>query len=427
LRRALHRLSAQAIARAKAAGYLHDGGGLYLQITTAGARSWVYRFALDGRRRDMGLGAFSPVGSKDPPPVSFATARNLAAEKRALVAAGTDPIADRDAQRVRQRIEDARGVTWDKAAAQFIAAHRPTWRNAKHRQQWENTLATYASPVMGRLPVAAIDTTHVAKVLDPIWQEKPETASRVRGRIERVLDWAKVRGLRQGDNPARWRGHLDQVYPTKGKVRRVKHHAAVPIDNLPAVYARLKASTGMGAKAVRFVILTAARPSEGAQARWHEFDRAAAMWSLPASRMKADRDHRAPLSAEAQEILAELIELRTRRDGYVFAGHKGGRPISLTAMSKALRAAGGGKATVHGTARSTFRDWCAERTGFAREVAEMALAHSIGDKTERAYRRGELMQKRTALMSAWANYLTTPAQAGKVVPIGKRARVAGRR
>ena len=260
----------------------------------------------------MGLGAF--------PAVSLATARNLAADERALVAAGTDPIADRDAQRARQRIEEARGVTWDQAVAQFLEAHLPTWRNAKHRQQWGNTLATYASPTMGGLSVAAIETTHVTKVLDPIWHQKPETASRVRGRIERVLDWAKVRGYRTGENPARWRGHLAQVYPAKGKVRKVRHHPAVPIDNLPAVYARLKASDGMGAKAARFVILTAARPSEGAKARWPEFDRQGALWTVPAARMKADKDHRAPLSAEALAILDELAELRTHRNGYVFPG-----------------------------------------------------------------------------------------------------------
>lgn len=413
MRRALHRLSAQAIARAKTAGYLHDGGGLYLQITTAGARSWVYRFAL-GRRRDMGLGAF--------PAVSLATARNLAAGARALVAAGQDPIAARDAERTRQRLAAARGVTWDQAVAQFIAAHRPTWRNAKHAQQWTNTLATYAGPVMDGLPVAAIDTTHVTRVLDPIWHQKPETGSRVRGRIERILDWSKVRGYRTGENPARWRGHLDQVYPAKGKVRKVRHYPAVPIDSIPAVYARLKASTGMAAKAVRFCILTAARPGEGAKSRWPEFDRAGALWTVPAARMKADKDHRAPLSAEAQAILADLVELRTRRDGYVFPGHRGGRPISLTAMSKALRTAGGGKATVHGTARSTFKDWASDRTSFANEVSEMALAHAIDDKVEAAYRRGELMRKRSALMSAWANYLTTTKQSAKVIPLGKRAR-----
>lgn len=418
MRRALHQLSARAIARAKPPGFLHDGGGLYLQITATDARSWVYRFALDGRRREMGLGAF--------PAISLANARNLAAGARALAKAGQDPIAARDAERAAKRLQESRAVKWDEAVEQFLVAHEKTWRNPKHRQQWRNTLTTYASPVLGGLSVAAIDTPEVVKVLDPIWHEKPETASRVRGRIERVLDWSKVRGYRTGENPARWRGHLAQVFPAKGKVRKVRHHPAVPIDNLPAVYARLKASDGMGAKAARFVILTAARPSAGSNARWPEILRQETIWTVPAARMKADKDHRAPLSGEALAILDDLAELRTRRDGFIFAGGRAGRPISLTSMSKALRAAGGGKATVHGTARSTFKDWASERTTFPREVSEMALAHTIDDKVEAAYRRGELMEKRRAMMEQWARFLCTPAGA-KVVPIGKRARVAGRR
>lgn len=416
MRRALHQLSARAIARAKPPGYLHDGGGLYLQITDTDARSWVYRFALAGRRREMGLGPF--------PSVTLAAARRVATDARALVAAGSDPIVARDAQRARQRLQEARGVTWDQAVEQFLTAHEKTWRNPKHRQQWRNTLATYAGPVMGGLSVAAIDTPEVTKVLDPIWHEKPETASRVRGRIERVLDWSKVRGYRTGENPARWRGHLAQVFPSKGKVRKVRHHPAVPIDSLPAVYARLKASDGMGAKAARYIILTAARPSEGTGARWPEIKDA--LWTVPAARMKADKDHRVPLAAEALSIIDELAELRTHRNGYIFAGGRAGRPISLTSLTKALRAAGGGNATVHGTARSTFRDWASERTSFPREVSEMALAHAIDDKVEAAYRRGELLEKRRALAEQWARFLRTPPGAS-VVPIGKRARVAGRR
>jgi integrase len=409
LRRTLHKLSALSIGRAKTAGYLSDGGGLYLQVTETGARSWIFRFALAGRRREMGLGPF--------PDISLATARNLAASARSLVKAGQDPIAARDSERARQRLERARGVTWDAAAAQFLEAHEGTWKNPKHRQQWRNTLATYAAPVLGGLPVAEIGAPEVVKVLDPIWQDKPETAFRVRGRIERILDWAKVRGYRAGENPARWRGYLDKVFPARAKLRKVKHHAAVPIDALPAVYARLCKADGIAAKAVRFAILTATRPGETAGGLWPEIDLDGSIWKIAAARMKGGRDHRVTLSREALAILRELAELRTGRR--IFPGHRTGRPLSLTSMSKALKAAGGGKATVHGTARSTFRDWAAERTTVAREVSEMALAHAIGDKTEAAYRRGELLRKRAALMQQWATFLTTTA-AGKVVPIGRR-------
>jgi integrase len=409
LRRTLNRLSAVVIGRTKAAGYLHDGGGLYLQISDTGARSWVYRFSLHGKRRDMGLGPF--------PEISLAAARQLAQDARALAKAGADPIAARDALRASRRLEAARGVTWDQAVEMFLAAHESTWRNAKHRQQWRNTLRTYASPVMDRLAVADIGTPEVTKALDPIWTAKLETARRVRGRIERVLDWAKVRDLRAGENPARWRGHLDQVYPGRGKARHVKHHAAVPIDNLPAVYARLRQADGIAAKALRFCILTASRPGETTGATWQEIDRPNAMWIVPAERMKSGKEHRVPLSREALAIVNELAKLRT--GDLVFPGGRAGRPLS--ALGKALRSAGGGKATPHGTARSSFRDWASERTTFAAEVAEMALAHVVSDKTERAYRRGELLEKRRAMMEQWARFLRTPS-AGNVVAIGRRKR-----
>jgi len=409
LRRTLQRLSAVAIGRAKAPGYLADGGGLYLQITAAGARSWIFRFALAHRRREMGLGPF--------PAVTLAAARRAATEARALAKAGQDPIAARDALRARQRLEESQGVTWDEAVRQFLADHLSTWRNEKHRQQWRNTLDTYAGPVLGGLSVAAIDTPHIVRMLDPIWREKPETASRVRGRVERILDWSKVRGYRTGDNPARWRGHLDKVFPARAKVRKVKHHAAVPIDALPAVYARLCKADGIAAKALRFTILTATRPSETTGGRWPEIDLKAAMWTIPGERMKAGTVHRVTLSREALAILRELAELRT--GARVFPGQRAGRPLSIAALSKALKAAGGGKATTHGTARSTFKDWASERTGFPAEVSEMALAHAIGDKVEAAYRRGELLTKRAALMEQWARFLRT-VSTGKVVAIGRR-------
>jgi integrase len=409
LRRTLHQLSALSIERAKTPGYMSDGGGLYLQVTANRARSWIFRFMVAGRRREMGLGPFPAIG--------LAAARKLAADARALTKAGHDPIAARDAVRARQRLEEARGVTWDAAVDQFLDDHEGTWRNAKHRQQWRNTLATYAGPTLGGLSVAAIDTPEVVKVLSPIWKQKPETASRVRGRIERLLDWSKVRGYRTGENPARWRGHLDKVFPARGKVRKVQHHAAVPIDNLPAVYAQLCKATGIAALALRFTILTATRPSETTGGRWPELDLRAALWTIPGERMKAGREHRVTLSREALAILRDLAELRT--NDWIFPGHRAGRPLSLTALSKTLRAAGGGKATVHGTARSTFRDWAAERTTFPRKVSEMALAHAIGDKVEAAYRRGELLKKRAALMEQWARFLLTPP-AANVVPIGRR-------
>ena len=407
--RTLQRLTALAVTKQREPGYLPDGGGLYLQTTESGAKSWIFRFSLAGRRREMGLGSFPTVG--------LAGAREAAAGARALAKAGKDPITSREADRAQERLEAARGVLWDDALDQFLEAHAGSWKNKKHRQQWRNTLDTYAKPVLGGLAVANIGTPEVTRVLDPIWHEKPETASRVRGRIERILDWSKVRGFRTGENPARWRGHLDQVYPARTKVRKVRHHAAVPIDELPKVYRRLAQSKGIAAKATRFIILTAVRPGEGCGGLWPEIDRNSGLWVIPPERMKADREHRVTLSREALAILDEMEELRT--DKHLFPGHKAKRPLSLTALSKALKAAGGGKATVHGTARSTFKDWASERTSFPSEVSEMALAHSIGDKVEAAYRRGELLKKRAALMQQWATFLATPRAGGAVIQITK--------
>jgi integrase len=412
LRRTLHRLTALSIARAKTAGYLADGGGLYLQVTETGARSWIFRFQIDGRRREMGLGPF--------PAISLASARNLSQEALALVKAGSDPIAERNLQRARQRLEEGRSVTWDHAVEQFLADHETTWRNPRHRRQWRSTLATYVSPVMGNLSAGTIGTPEVLRVLQPIWRSKPVTASRVRGRIERVWDWCKVRGYAQGENPARWRGHLDKVFPASRKVRKVRHHAAVTIDAVPGVYQRLQADDTIAALATRFTILTAARAGMVTGARWPEIDRQAALWTVPAARMKSEKAHRVPLSREALAILDTMAELRT--GALIFPGRRTGRPMSADMLSKALRAAGAGNATTHGTARSTFRDWAAERTSFAAEVAEMALAHTIGSETEAAYRRGELLRKRAQLMEAWARFLLTPAASANVVPIGRKRR-----
>jgi len=409
LRQVLNRLSPLEVKALEEPGYHHDGGGLYLQLTHGAGKSWVLRYAIGGKRREMGLGPY--------PAVSLAAARKLASDARSLAKAGQDPIAARNAERARQRVEEARGITFDKAVEQFLRGNEAGWRNEKHRKEWSKTIKVYASPLIGSLPVGSIDTSHVTKVLDPIWHKKTETASRLRGRIERVLDWSRVRGYRpSGENPARWRGHLEQIYPGRSKVRPVVHHAAAPVDEMPEVYGRLCASDDVAALALRFIILTAARVGEAAGAMWAEIDLAGEMWTIPASRMKAGRPHRVPLSSEAIAILRKLSEVRT--GAAVFPGRAAHRPLSTRTLLRALNIIAGTQATIHGF-RSTFRDWAAERTNFPREVAEMALAHVIGSKVEAAYRRGDLIEKRAAMMAQWATFVTTPS-VDNVVSIGKR-------
>lgn len=408
--RTLQRLTAISLTRAKAPGAYADGGGLYLQVAPSGSKSWIYRFALNGRRREMGLGPF--------PTVSLSDARTAAGAARGAVKAGQDPIDAREADRLKVRLARASSVTFNHAADQFLEDHEDTWKNPKHRQQWRNTLATYVKPTMGRLSVAAIGIADVTRVLDPIWKKKPETASRVRGRIETILNWAKGRGYRDGENPARWRGHLDGVYPPISKVRKVKHHAAIAIDEIPEACARLAAAKGMSYRAVYFTILTAVRAGETTGAKWPEFDLQAGVWTIPGERMKMAREHRVPLSREALAVVHELAATKT--NDWVFPGQRPGRPLSVASLSKALKAVAGDGLTTHGC-RSTFRDWAAERTNFPNEVAEMALAHGIGDKTEAAYRRGELLEKRKAMMQAWASYVTTRPNASNVVPLARQA------
>ena len=408
--RRLQRLTTLSITRAKTPGYMHDGGGLYLQVAPAGSKSWIFRFSLGGKRREMGLGPY--------PGVSLALARQLASSAHSLVRAGKDPIAARGAERARKQLEDARAITFDQAAEQYIAANELGWRNGKHRGQWRTSLAAFVSPIIGKMPVADIGVTEVMRVLEPLWRGKTETGSRVRGRIERVLDWAKVRGYRTGENPAQWRGNLDKLLPARRKVQKVKHHAAVALDDLPAVYARLADLDSMTALALRFAIVTAARAGEVTGARWSEFDMEAKVWTVPSDRIKAGKTHRVPLSREAMKILTKVRTMATAT--LVFPGWVAGRPLSLTSMLKVLKVAGGGNATVHGF-RSTFRDWASERTHYPRDVAEMALAHAIGDKVEAAYRRGDLFERRKLMMEDWAKFvLTTPS--ANVVSIGDRRR-----
>ncbi|QWC57470.1 DUF4102 domain-containing protein [Erythrobacter sp. 3-20A1M] len=388
-----------------------DGAGLHLLVKPSGARSWVYRFMLNGKSRDVGLGAAGLGG------MSLADARDEAAALRLKVKAGIDPLEERDREAAEAlaaaQAAKVAGTTFRDVAAAYIAANEESWRNPKHRQQWRNTLDTYVYPVIGNLPVAEVETAHVLKILEPIWKGKAETASRIRGRIETVLDSAKARGYRQGENPARWRGHLAQILPARTRLSR-GHHKALPYEVIPAFVKTLRAREAVAGLALEFTILTTARSGEVIGATWAEVDLDKAVWTIPADRMKAAKEHRVPLSPRAVAILKSLQPLGSE---YLFPGAKGGK-LSGMAMGMLMRRMKV-DATVHGF-RSGFRDWAAECTGYAHEVAEMALAHTIENKVERAYRRGDLFDKRRRLMDDWATYCAHERAAGaKVMPIRK--------
>jgi integrase len=409
------RLTALKVEKAKEAGMYADGGGLYLRVTPQGARNWVLRFMLNGRPRWMGLGPLALYGLQE--------ARAKALDARRKRHEGIDPIEARRAERVRQRLDAAKATTFGEVAATYIASHKAGWRNEKHAAQWETTLRTHAAPIMS-LPVQSIDTALVLKVLETIWTTRPETASRLRGRIESVLDFAKVRDFRDGENPARWRGHLAKLLPARSKVCEVKHHSALPYAELPAFLARLREQEGIAASALEFLVLTAARTGEVISARWNEIDLLDKTWTVPAARMKAHREHRVPLSTRAFAILKDMQGLRSgdNPDAFVFPGRKAGLPLSNMAFLMLLRRMGRDDLTAHGF-RSSFRDWAGERTNFQNHVAEMALAHAIGDKVEAAYRRGDLFEKRCRLLQRWATFCTAaPAQeAGSVTPLRQKA------
>jgi len=394
----INRLSDRAVRAKKARGMYADGGGLYLQVSANKSKSWIFRFKRDGRVRDMGLGGW--------PSVSLADAREKAIEARRHHSQGKDPISERDAALAKARIEAARSITFKTCAEKLIGSHEASWRNPKHRQQWRNTLKTYAYPIVGHLPVADVDTTLVLKIIEPIWHIKPETASRVRGRIERVLSWAKARGYRQGENPAQWRGHLDQVLPPRSKVRRVVHHPALPYKRLPGFMTDLRAREGVSVFALEFTILTAARTNESLKATFDEFDPESRLWTIPADRMKGFREHQVPLSSRALAIVAKMSDQRINR--YVFPGLKRNEPLSDMAMLELLRGFclvddSGAGLTVHGF-RSTFKDWANEVTTFPDFLSEMALSHISGDKVRDAYARAALLKKRRVLMEAWEAY-----------------------
>ncbi|WP_367184178.1 tyrosine-type recombinase/integrase [uncultured Azohydromonas sp.] len=392
--------------------------GLALQVLPTGGRTWVLRMMVAGKRRDMGLGGF--------PAVTLAEARESARAARAKVKTGTDPIEEARAARSKLLAERATALTFDQCAAKYIKTHSPGWKNAKHRQQWENTLAQYASPVMGSLLVRDVQLAHVLSVVEPIWHTKTETASRVRSRMELVLDWATARGYRQGDNPARWRGHLDKLLPSPGKIAEVENFPAVQVHEAGEFMRQLRSEReGMGARALEFLMLTAVRSQNVRAAAWSEIDLESAVWEIPgeargdsAQRMKTGKAHRVPLSPAAVELLRALP--RMADNPLVFPAPRGGMlsDMTLSAVMRRMQFKDKhGQNTVPHGLRSTFRDWAAERTNYPREVAEMALAHSIGNKVEAAYRRGDLFEKRRRMMDDWAAFLARVEQAGQVVPL----------
>lgn len=391
-------LTALQVRRLTQPGHHAVGGvaGLALQVAPGGARTWILRVTIGNKRRDMGLGGF--------PDVELAQAREKARAARALVEQGVDPIAQRRQAKSALIAQRAAQKSFKQCAVAFIDAKSAEWSNTKHVQQWQNTLETYAYPVLGDLLVSDIGLPQVLEVLKPIWSTKTETATRVRGRIESILDWATVHHYRQGLNPARWRGHLDKILPTPTKVAQVKHHKALPIDAVPAFVAKLQAHTSLGARALHFAILTAARSGEVRGATWAEIDMDKAVWTVPADRMKAGKEHRVPLSQPALALLEALPRLEGTY--LVFPSTKQGvlSDMTLLAVMRRMEV----DAVPHGF-RSTFKDWATERTTYSREAVEMSLAHAIGDKVEAAYRRGDLFQKRRDLMDDWAQFCCASA------------------
>lgn len=386
-------LSALVIGRLTVPGHHAVGGvdGLYLYINAAGARSWVLRTMVGDKRRHMGLGGF--------PDVPLAKAREKARQAREAIDLGIDPIAQRKANASLLIAQQATDKTFEQAAQGFLDAHSDTWKNPKHRAQWATTLETYAYPFMGKLLVRDVRQEHVLNALEPIWKTKTETATRLRGRIESVLDWATARKYRSGENPARWKGHLDMLLPAPGKIQKVEHHRALPIDSMPAFITELRKRDGCAARALEFGILCASRSGEVRGATWSEIDFETGIWTIPAERMKAKKEHRVPLSESAIEILNKHPHYEG--SDLIFTAPRGGKlsDMTLTAVLRRMKV----DAVPHGF-RSTFRDWLGERTSYPRELAEQALAHALENKVEAAYRRGDGLEKRREMMQDWADF-----------------------
>jgi integrase len=386
-------LTQRKIERAKKGRYA-DGHGLYLVCHGPNNKSFAFRWEKDGRERWMGLGPTHTVDLK--------MARQKAREARLLLLENVDPLEHRKAAKAARALEAAKSMSFRECAEAYIAANQDAWKNARHGQQWTSTLRTFVFPHIGSLPVASIDTGLVLKCIEPHWKTTTETMSRVRGRIEMILDWATVRKYRAGDNPARWSGALEHVLPAKGKIAKPVHHPALPYRELPAFMAALRQREGTAARALEFLIYCSARTNEVLGAQWNEINFSEKLWVLPAARMKTGTEHRVALSQRAIELLRSLP---TDGSGFVFIGPRS-KPSRLI-MARLLRRMGRDDISVHGF-RSTFRSWAAEQTNFAREACELALAHKVGDKTERAYMRGDLLKKRFMLAEAWSKFASSP-------------------
>jgi integrase len=395
--------NAKEVAGFTARGRYACGHGLYLQVSEWGTRSWIFRYMRDGKARHLGLGSAIYV--------PLATARDRAFKLRQGLIAGIDPQEAKREEHTARATAAVKSKTFKECADAYVAAHEAGWRNGKSSTQWRQSLRDHVFPKLGPLSVTDIDTAAVLSALEPFWNEKPETASRVRGRIESILDWAKARRLRDGENPARWRGHLENLLPARRKVRRVEHFAAVPYEEVPGCMVALRGEDTVMARALEFLALTAARSGEVLGATWDEIDLAKRVWTVPGERMKGDREHRVPLSNRAVEILEQLP-----RERFIFSGPYSGATMSGHNLRRVLDRMGRGDCTVHGF-RSAFRDWAAEQTNFPNHVVEQALAHAIANSVEKAYRRGDLFEKRRQLMESWSEYCSRPRTAGDVVPL----------
>ena len=408
--RPIHRLTPVAVSKKKRPGAYADGGGLWLQVTESGSKSWSFRFMLNGRAREMGLGPLHTI--------PLAEAREQARACRALRYESVDPIEHRKLTRAEKALQVNRAKTFDECATAYVAAQRPGWSNPKHADQWTNTLKAYTSPVFGKLPVQGVDTEFIVQALNKIWTTKTETATRVRQRIEAVLDWATVSGFRRGDNPARWAGHLEHKLTNPAKLKSVANLPSLPFTSVAIFLIELSNQVGVAARALEFMILTAVRTGEVRGALWDEIDFKGKAWLIPAERMKMRREHRVPLCDRAVAILEEMLQYRSNEQRYLFPGGRVGKGMSDGALLALLKRMQRTDITPHGF-RSTFRDWASECTTYSHEVQEMALAHLIKNKAEAAYRRGDLFDKRRQMMDDWQRYCET-TQPGKVSSINAR-------